>query len=75
MPRPASPTALRRLMTLSHLPVAPPRAGLARRAIEGAVWALAWTLVWGCALLMFAHRVQAAPLTLTVSSGPVSLPI
>ena len=62
-------------MTLSRVPIAPPRAGLARRAIEGAVWALAWTFIWGCALLMFAHRAQAAPLTWATSSGPVSLPI
>ena len=56
-------------------PLAPARAGVARRALAGAAWALAWTLAWGCALLMFAHRAQAAPLTLAVSSGPVSLPI
>ncbi len=56
-------------------PLAPPRAGLTRRALAGAAWALAWMLAWGCALLMFAHRAQAAPLTLAVSSGPVSLPI
>ena len=56
-------------------PIVPARAGLARRAFAGAAWTLAWTLVWGCALLMFAHRAQAAPLTLAVSSGPVSLPI
>jgi hypothetical protein len=62
-------------MALSRLPAAPPRAGLARRALEGAAWAFAWTLVWGCALLMFAHRAQAAPLALAVSSGPISLPI
>jgi hypothetical protein len=62
-------------MTLSRVPIAPPRAGLARRAIEGAVWALAWTFIWGCAMLMFAHRAQAAPLTWAASSGPVSLPI
>jgi hypothetical protein len=54
---------------------APPRASLARRALEGAAWTLAWTLAWGCALMMFAHRAQAAPLTLAVASGPVSLPI
>ena len=56
-------------------PLAPPRAGLTRRALAGAAWTLAWMLVWGCALLMFAHRAQAAPLTLAVSSGPGSLPI
>ena len=51
------------------------RLAAARRALVGAAWALAWMLVWGSALLMFAHRAQAAPLTLAVSSGPVSLPI
>jgi ABC-type nitrate/sulfonate/bicarbonate transport system substrate-binding protein len=56
-------------------PLAPARPGVARRALAGAAWALAWTLAWACALLMFAHRAQAAPLTLAVSSGPVSLPI
>ena len=55
--------------------LAPRRAGVTRRALVGAAWALAWTLVWGSALAMFAHRAQAAPLTLAVSSGPVSLPI
>ena len=73
MTRPASTPATRRLVALSRFPVAPPRARLARRALEGAVWAFAWTLVWGCALLMFAHRAQAAPLA--VSPGPASLPI
>ena len=56
-------------------PLAPARAGLTRRALAGAAWALAWMLVWACALMMFPHRAQAAPLTLGVSSGPVSLPI
>jgi ABC-type nitrate/sulfonate/bicarbonate transport system substrate-binding protein len=51
------------------------RAAVARRALVGAAWAAAWTLVWGCALLMFANRAQATPLTLAVSAGPVSLPI
>ena len=46
-----------------------------RRALVGAAWTLAWTLVWGCMLMMFANRAHAAPLTLAVSSGPVSLPI
>ena len=54
---------------------APARTGVTRRALVGAAWTLAWTLVWGCALLMFANRANAAPLTLAVSSGPVSLPI
>jgi hypothetical protein len=56
---------------------APARSRLAatRRALVGAAWALAWMLVWGGALLMFAHRAQAAPLTLAVSSGPASPPI
>jgi NitT/TauT family transport system substrate-binding protein len=56
-------------------PLAPARAGVRRRALVGAAWTLAWTLAWGCALMLFAHRAQAAPLTLAVSSGPVSLPI
>ena len=56
-------------------PLAPPRAGMTRRALVGAAWALAWTLAWGGALLMFANRAHAAPLTLAVSAGPVSLPI
>ena len=52
-----------------------PRAGVARRALVGVAWALAWTAAWGCALLLFASRAHAAPLALAVSSGPVSLPI
>ena len=51
------------------------RTRAARRALVGVAWALAWMLVWGCMLTMFARRAQAAPLTLAVSSGPVSLPI
>ena len=47
----------------------------ARRALVGAAWTIAWMLVWGCMLTMFANRAHAAPLTLAVSSGPVSLPI
>jgi hypothetical protein len=31
-----------------------------RRALVGAAWALAWTLVWGCMLMMFAHRAHAS---------------
>ena len=54
---------------------APVRAGVTRRALVGAAWTLAWTLLWGGALLGFANRAHAAPLTLAVSSGPVSLPI
>ncbi|MCK9685114.1 ABC transporter substrate-binding protein [Scleromatobacter humisilvae] len=58
---------------------APPRlsarARVTRRALAGAAWTLAWTLVWGCMLMMFANRAHAAPLTLAVSTGPVSLPI
>jgi hypothetical protein len=42
-------------------PLAPARASLTRRALAGAVWTLAWTLAWGGALMMFAHRAQAAP--------------
>ena len=52
-----------------------PRARVTRRALTGAAWALAWMLVWGSMLMMFASRAHAAPLTLAVSSGPVSLPI
>ena len=51
------------------------RASVTRRALVGAAWTLAWMLVWGCMLTMFAKRAHAAPLTLAVSSGPVSLPI
>jgi len=51
------------------------RAAMARRALVGAAWVAAWILVWGGALFMFANRAEAAPLTLAVSSGPVSLPI
>ena len=52
-----------------------PRAGVTRRALVGAAWVLAWTAAWGCALMLFASRAHAMPLTLAVSSGPVSLPI
>ena len=64
-------------MSAHDTPGSPPRsrAAAARRALVGAAWAAAWTLVWGCALFMFANRAQATPLTLAVSSGPVSLPI
>jgi len=49
---------------------------LTRRAFVGVAWALAWTLVWGAALALFARRAEAAsPMVLAVSSGPVSLPI
>jgi ABC-type nitrate/sulfonate/bicarbonate transport system substrate-binding protein len=51
------------------------RAGRTRRALVGGAWALAWTLAWGGALALFARRAEAAPLTLAVSSGPVSLPV
>ena len=54
---------------------APARARVTRRALTGAAWTLAWMLVWGAMLMMFASRAHAAPLTLAVSSGPVSLPI
>ena len=56
-------------------PLAPARAGVRRRAVVGAVWTLAWTLVWGSALMMFAHRAQAVPSTPAASSGRVALPI
>lgn len=52
-----------------------PRARVTRRALVGAAWTLAWMVVWACMLMMFASRAHAAPLTLAVSSGPVSLPI
>ena len=52
-----------------------PRAGVARRALAGAAWVLAWTAAWAGALALFPTRAHAAPLTLAVSSGPVSLPI
>jgi len=52
-----------------------PRARVTRRALVGAAWTLAWTVVWACMLMMFASRAHAAPLTLAVSSGPVSLPV
>jgi ABC-type nitrate/sulfonate/bicarbonate transport system substrate-binding protein len=54
---------------------APARTRVTRRALTGAAWTLAWMLVWGAMLMMFAKRAHAAPLTLAVSSGPVSLPI
>jgi ABC-type nitrate/sulfonate/bicarbonate transport system substrate-binding protein len=56
-------------------PLAHPRISTTRRAIVGTAWALAWTLVWACALLVFASKTHAAPLSLAVSDGPVSLPI
>jgi NitT/TauT family transport system substrate-binding protein len=46
-----------------------------RRAFLGLAWTLAWTLAWGGAILGFSHKAHAAPLTLAVSQGPVSLPI
>ena len=39
-----------------------PRVRVTRRALTGAAWALAWMLVWGSMLMMFANRVHAAPL-------------
>ena len=60
-------------MSASVRPAA--RARVTRRALVGAAWALAWTLAWAGMLAMFANRAQAAPLTLAVSTGPVSLPI
>jgi len=38
------------------------RMAATRRALVGVAWTLAWMLVWGFALLMFANRAQAAPL-------------
>ena len=60
---------------MSAQPCHPSRARVARRALAGAAWTLAWAFVWGCMLMMFASRAHAAPLTLAVSTGPVSLPI
>lgn len=54
---------------------ASPRASVTRRALAGAAWALAWSAAWACALGLYAGRAHAAPLTLAVSTGPVSLPI
>lgn len=54
---------------------APARPGVARRALVGAAWTLAWMAAWACGLAVFASRAHAAPLTLAVSPGPVSLPI
>jgi NitT/TauT family transport system substrate-binding protein len=51
------------------------RASVARRALAGAAWALAWTAAWAGALALFPARAHAAPLTLAVSTGPVSLPV
>jgi NitT/TauT family transport system substrate-binding protein len=56
-------------------PLAHPRISTTRRAIVGTAWALAWTLVWASALMVFASKTHAAPLPLAVSDGPVSLPI
>jgi len=50
-------------------------ARVTRRALVGAAWTLAWMAAWACGLAMFAARAHAAPLTLAVSSGPVSLPV
>lgn len=51
------------------------RAGVTRRALVGAAWMLAWMAAWAGGLALFAARAHAAPLTLAVSPGPVSLPI
>ena len=60
---------------MSAHPRPPARARVARRALAGAAWTLAWALAWGGMLTMFATRAHAAPLTLAMSNGPVSLPI
>ena len=39
-----------------------PRVRMTRRALTGAAWALAWMIVWGSMLMMFASRAHAAPL-------------
>jgi len=54
---------------------ASPHVPRGRRALVGLAWTLAWTLAWACAILGFAHKAHAAPLTIAVSRGPVSLPI
>ena len=36
-----------------------PRTSRRRRALVGAAWALAWTLVWASALMMFATKAGA----------------
>jgi ABC-type nitrate/sulfonate/bicarbonate transport system substrate-binding protein len=50
-------------------------ARVTRRGLVGAAWTLAWMAAWACGLAMFAPCAHAAPLTLAVSSGPVSLPV
>jgi NitT/TauT family transport system substrate-binding protein len=47
----------------------------ARRTAQNLAWTVAWTIAWGGAILGFAHKAHAAPLTVAVSQGPVSLPI
>jgi hypothetical protein len=45
------------------------RVRVTRRALVGAAWVLAWMLVWGSLLMVFAKRTPTAPtLTLAVSS-------
>jgi NitT/TauT family transport system substrate-binding protein len=70
-PRDAAPPPAPRV----RLALRAPRAPRARRAFVGLAWMLAWTLAWGGAILGFAHKAQAAPLTLAVSEGPVALPV
>jgi NitT/TauT family transport system substrate-binding protein len=52
-----------------------PRVPRGRRAVVGLAWMVLWTLAWGGAILGFAHKAHAAPLTLAVSEGPVALPV
>ena len=46
-----------------------------RHSSHGATGGVARTLAWACVLLTCVARAQAAPLTLAVASGSVSLPI
>jgi hypothetical protein len=49
-----------------------PRIPFRRRAMVGAAWALAWTLVWGSALLMFSVRTHAGSSSLGEIDGPTA---
>lgn len=48
------------------------RAHVTRRALVGAAWMLAWMLVWGCMLLLFASRSNAGPPAPGASPEPAS---
>jgi hypothetical protein len=43
---------------MSSMQRRPPAVPLKRRALVGAAWVLAWTLVWASALLLFAAKVH-----------------